>query len=485
MNRFLTNGGEAREESERPRVLVVDDDRNMCLILHDILEESGYEVEERNRGRDALELLARGPFDVVLVDVVMPDLDGIDILKAIKGKRPDTEVILVTGHASLDTAIAAMNDGAYSYVVKPVDPQRLVHLVSRAVEKRRLLVERRRLLETSERQAALLGMINEIARAVTSTLDFDKILEILSRETRKVISYDCFCINLLDETLERARLVHLDPAGASICDVIPLCPKTRLKHEQIAEIKRSVLNDLEAEALSGEGLQLLKAGIRSRVVFPLVAGGKVIGSLEMASKLKGAFSPEAVSTLEKLLDQIAAALDHAQLYRRAQAEAVTDPLTRLYNRRHFFEVLNSELQRARRYHTTFSLLILDLDHFKAYNDRFGHLAGDQALMAVSSIVRRTCRATDVPARYGGDELAVMLLGTDLEQAAVFAGRLRDSVEKARIQADKGSEPMAITVSVGVAGYRAGIRDSDELIVLADRALYEAKRMGRNSIFVQS
>jgi len=474
---------ESEPIDEKPSALVIDDDRNLCLILRDILEDGGYEVDESQTGKGGLEAISRKSYDVILLDVVMPDLHGIDILKAIKAKRPDTEVILITGHASLDSAVEAINDGAHSYLIKPVDPQHLMLLVRRATEKRRLYIENRRLLEDFHRQATLLEVINEISRAITSTLDFNTLLEILARETKKIISYDCLCVFLFGNNGAEARQIHMHPSGKHLCPDRPLCGFASDDPGSPAAVRRRVSNDLQAETLSEKEIELVKAGFRSRVVLPLIVHGRTIGSLQLASKLPNAFPLPLLAALDKLIDQIAAAIDHARLYQTAQAEAITDPLTHLYNRRQFFEALNNEIQRARRYPSAFSLLILDLDHFKAYNDRFGHIAGDQALVAVASILRRTCRATDVGARYGGDEFAVLLPRTDIKAATVFAKRLRDNVEKARIRSRSHRGAQIITVSVGVASFTSEIDNSDELISRADKALYEAKRRGRNSIRV--
>ncbi len=163
--------------------------------------------------------------------------------------------------------------------------------------------------------------------------------------------------------------------------------------------------------------------------------------------------------------------------RRLEELASTDVLTGLWNRRHFFTAGATELARCRRYKSPFSMLMMDLDHFKRINDEFGHAAGDEVLRAMAALLKRNLRDVDVPARIGGEEFAVLLPSTGLEGALVAAERVRRSVEAVRVSFD-GRE-LGFTVSIGVAGCCAETRDLDALMKAADAALYRAKEAGRN------
>lgn len=161
--------------------------------------------------------------------------------------------------------------------------------------------------------------------------------------------------------------------------------------------------------------------------------------------------------------------------------AIRDGLTRLYNKRYLRERLVSEVRFAVRHRADLALLLLDLDHFKRTNDTFGHLAGDRVLVATAEVLGRTLRAEDVLARYGGEELAVLLRGIALPGAQQTAERLRAVVEALDVRSDDG-RPIPVTVSIGVATLAsAGTAMVDELIGAADRSLYAAKRAGRNRV----
>ncbi len=168
------------------------------------------------------------------------------------------------------------------------------------------------------------------------------------------------------------------------------------------------------------------------------------------------------------------------LHDQVAQQAVTDPLTGLWNRRRMFEMLEREMLRARRFGQEVSVLIIDIDNFKSINDEMGHLQGDEVLRTIAEIVRRTTRTIDVGARYGGDELALVLVETDADGAMILAERLRDRIHDAEVPR-RGGGSMSVTVSVGAATRTDDLDEMDELIEAADQALLEAKRSGKDRV----
>ncbi|HZR93265.1 MAG TPA: GGDEF domain-containing protein [Gaiellaceae bacterium] len=194
----------------------------------------------------------------------------------------------------------------------------------------------------------------------------------------------------------------------------------------------------------------------------------------------GGFDGERRRRARHLAPRAAAALEHARLDAVARAEAATDPLTGLANRRRFMAELESELARAARYERPLALILIDLDDFEAVNDRFGHAAGDGALRRLGELLRAGTREADVPARLGGEEFAVLLPESDLEGAIDVAERLRRRFGDVEVDVPDGSGPLALTASLGVAAAPPYVA-SGELLDLAGRALYEAKALGTNRI----
>ncbi len=183
-----------------------------------------------------------------------------------------------------------------------------------------------------------------------------------------------------------------------------------------------------------------------------------------------------------IAESIAVAVANLNLRESLRLQAVRDPLTHLYNRRYMQEFLDRELHSARRKRRSLAVMMLDLDHFKRYNDNFGHSAGDQALAAVGDTLLRCLRAEDVACRYGGEEFALILPECSLQQATVRAEEIRKRLREFRSQADQAAAP-SLTVSIGVAAFDETTDHVDLLLKFADEALYQAKREGRDRVVV--
>lgn len=167
-----------------------------------------------------------------------------------------------------------------------------------------------------------------------------------------------------------------------------------------------------------------------------------------------------------------------------EKHSFTDPLTNLYNQRFFYNYLEKEIDRSRRYRQPLSLVLMDLDDFKKYNDTYGHVQGDRALITVAEILRSTARATDVVARYGGEEFAVILPQTNLENAKAFCERMRERLAATPIPAERGATTRPLTASVGVALYD-GKMTAREFVHEADKVLYYSKRSGKNLVTLKN
>lgn len=179
--------------------------------------------------------------------------------------------------------------------------------------------------------------------------------------------------------------------------------------------------------------------------------------------------------LDLYVNQVSLTLENMQLNRKLREFAFIDPLTGLYNRRHFHERLRSELNRSGRKKEAVSLLMIDVDNFKQYNDNFGHIAGDRALKQLGALFKSSLRKMDVIVRYGGEEFTVILPETNLAKGLAVAEHLRSTVEGARFSGRR------LTVSIGVAAFPDQATDVDELIDVSDRAMYTAKKLGRNQV----
>ncbi|GAB4270135.1 MAG: hypothetical protein Kow0029_06720 [Candidatus Rifleibacteriota bacterium] len=242
-----------------------------------------------------------------------------------------------------------------------------------------------------------------------------------------------------------------------------------------------IVNDGYKDPLfkSFDSTETLEKSIKNLISVPLKIKDRVTGVINGTNKLNGeGFTEEDQRLLEALAQQAAMAVEHARLYELA----ITDGLTKLFIHRYFQARLEEELIRAKRYHTACSLILFDIDHFKKFNDTYGHQQGDIVLMEVAKLIKLTVRDTvDIPARYGGEEFAIILPETDAKGALLVAERLRKTVEAFDFPGQE--QALKVTISLGVATFPDHASVKNVLIKKADLALYECKNRGRNCSFI--
>jgi two-component system cell cycle response regulator len=222
----------------------------------------------------------------------------------------------------------------------------------------------------------------------------------------------------------------------------------------------------------------LKA-MESLLVLPLVVREEPIGTLIVAAKAPGAFGTSARETLQALANQLAVAMANARSVRLLEELATTDGLTGCLNKRALLDQMEQKLMAAQRFGRKLSLIVTDLDHFKAVNDTYGHAAGDRVLKALGEVLRRVKRETDIVARFGGEEFCVLCEETDVRGAQLLAERVREELEKTEVLTELG--PLKVTASLGVATFPDHASTAADLFVQGDKALYEAKHRGRNQV----
>jgi diguanylate cyclase (GGDEF)-like protein len=293
------------------------------------------------------------------------------------------------------------------------------------------------------RRGTELATLHAVGREILATVDAAKVFAIVERECRKVFPLDTFYLGVVDRDTRQLR-----PPGDALA--------------------ASILRDRREVRLEGPDGAALAA--------PLLVEDTVVGVLALRSADPAAYDDHHLSLLSTLAQQAAVAVENA----RHRALATTDSLTGLYLRDAFFRRLQEEHARARRYDAAYALLMVDLDGFKAINDRDGHLAGDRTLRAVGTALSGRLRSADLACRYGGDEFCVLLPETDLAGALPIAERLREAIAEMVVDLDGTS--VRVTASIGISAYPDhGSADVRGLLLRADQALYQAKRAGRDRV----
>jgi diguanylate cyclase (GGDEF)-like protein len=316
----------------------------------------------------------------------------------------------------------------------------------------------RRLEELQQERVRLRESIHRIGQTFESNLDRPALLELALRTAVDAVQATCARLTVRDAPEE--PLVQVGAVG-SLSGLEERC------------------HQAEARALSDGGLgEAESAGvfIASVALGPLEVGGRVRGLITVG-RPESEFDEGDRDILRSLAAQATLALENVELHYQVRQQAVTDELTGLANHGRFQELLYAEIEQVRRYRYPVGLIMLDLDDFKSINDTYGHQQGDVVLKHVADGLRETSRDVDIPARYGGEEMAVILPHTDLEGAYAISERVRTAIEALQIPRIDGDGILRITASFGVAASTEG--DKDALIGDADAALYAAKRQGKN------
>ncbi len=330
-------------------------------------------------------------------------------------------------------------------------------------------MERKYLRELRKHEEEL-SALNRLSTIITSGLDIQGTYDGFVGELKKLVHVSWAAIVLVEE--EEFYFLALSPqTGSASLEGVPV---KGTGPEWVTTHKQTVVEpDLQQRSRFVTGETHLKQGIRSIVYVPLMGKARCIGCLIVASEEPDAYGDEQVRFLEQLAAHIAIPVMNSRLYTKAEEKARIDSLTGLLNRRALDEFIASEIARTSRYGGVFSLIILDLDSFKAFNDNYGHVPGDKLLKEISSIMTNSIRGSDQAFRYGGDEFAILLPEANIESAQGVAERVRKRI------AIEVESPTLITASLGIASWPTNGTRANELIAAADTALYQAKRNGGN------
>ena len=447
---------------DQATILVVDDELFFRQLYRDLLSESGHKVEVYDSGDEAISRMEAGDVDLILTDMVMPGRCGLEVLRAARGLVDPPEVILVTGHASLESAIHALKNGARDYLVKPFNPEELKHLVRTCLEQRRLLNENEQLRQQIQ--------LFQTGQSLSSVIELDRLLprsiEVFMREFGGGYGFSFLLDAEKGFEVRHAKGIEQSWAEHLLPLLQPLLAETvglrRLTEEEMARFGH------------------VKRKLDSICLLPLLTEGECKGGLVFGDGAltfgEPSYSQERVRFLS---EQISLGFDNSCRYQDAQELMYTDDLTGLYNYRYMQVALNQESRRSQRYGLKFSLIFIDLDRFKGINDRHGHLAGSTALQEVSRLLRGCVREVDTLFRFGGDEFAALLVETDGDAARVVAERIRRSIAEHVFLQDRDL-PCRLTATAGYATFPSDALDCTELLDLADRAMYDGKRV-RNVI----
>ena len=459
-----------REGINKGRILIVDDDQFYQEFCNDVLKDEGYQIHTTFTGEDALAYLNRESFDIMLVDLIMPGMEGFEVLERAKQLQPGIDVVVMTGYASVESAVQCLKAGARDYLTKPLNPEELKITVKRAIELRHLFDEN---LELKN-----LLTLYETCQRVSSCLDLERLYGLSLDSILLALKANAgLCAFSTDsETgleLKSFRGMENENAGA-ILEV--------LKGNELAGLPSQPVV-IEKPSISEENQPGHHLRMGAMVILPLQVKPGFEGAIVTFGKLGQALDYDH-GTAHFIADQVLMSFQNALGYQEARHLMFIDDLTSLFNTRYLDHALQTEIKRARRYKKHLSVLFIDMDYFKEVNDKFGHLAGSKVLINMANVLKSCLREIDILTRYGGDEFIAILIETDRPGAQIVAERIRQATEKHPFRIREGTT-LNLTCCVGIATFPDDADNKTDLIYLADKAMYRGKETTRNVVYAAS
>ena len=449
------------------RILVVDDVPANVKLLEARLMAEYFDVLTASNGRDALDICDRTQVDVILLDIMMPEMDGFEVCERLKSnpRTAHIPVVMVTALDQPSDRVRGLKAGADDFLTKPVNDLQLISRVKSLVRLKTLSDELRIRHDTTrqagmddilrlqdgrlEEQAHVLLVDSRAASQERIIKSLKPIAEVFVMSDPQAAVFEA-AENTFDLIIVNCNLEDYDPLR--LCSQIRSLERTRF-------IPILLITEQGDEQMIMRALDL---GVNDYIVRPLDANELVARALTQVRRKR----------YNDLL---------RNSVRQTVELAVTDGLTGLHNRRYLDTQLRTLFARAKVRGRPLTICITDIDRFKLVNDGYGHDAGDEVLKEFAGRIRATVRGADLACRFGGEEFVLVMPDTPAEVAATVAERLRGMIEARPFQLRSGETPLMLTASMGIATVGPGIDTPEQLLKQADRALYEAKNSGRNRV----
>lgn len=448
------------------RVLVVDDILANVKLLEAKLTAEYFDVMTARSGTEALEVVNRSIPDIILLDVMMPGMDGFEVCSRLKS-NPHTQhipVIMVTALDQPQDRVKGLEAGADDFLTKPVSDVALFSRVKSLVRLKMLTDELRSRAETSERmglldrdlQEAMANMPGKIMLVDDKESSVERLTSALNERHNVTVFHDPQ--QALFEAAESDWELLIVSLNLRDSDGLRLCSQFR-SLERTRNLPILIIVEPHDNARLLRGLDM---GVNDYLMRP-------VDKNELLARVYTQLKRRRYT--ERLRENVQQSIEMA----------VTDPLTGLYNRRYMETHLATLIEQAANRGKAISILVIDIDFFKAVNDTHGHGIGDQVLQEFAKRISTNIRGIDMACRVGGEEFVLVMPDTDMSLAYRIGERLRQVIAGAPFEVITNGLPLDITISIGIAAFQGPEDNSDEMLKRADQALYRAKRDGRNRV----
>jgi diguanylate cyclase (GGDEF)-like protein len=444
-------------------ILLIEDDRFFREMYSTLLQAEGYEVETASCGTDGLMMLANGQYSLVITDLVMPDISGLEILSKVRESHPTVDVIMVTGNANLESAIFALKHGARDYLVKPINPDEFKHSVAQCIQQRRLLDENDEL----KNMLSLFRASQSIAGCLDREHLYHLLVEAIARETGLGSAVGFFMV----EGILELKIVK------GISDEL-----ARALFEKAASyLLSSTAGEFSIQPLLLSPLYIAE-GFSEAFLIPVQDCKTTFGVIILLNNSYNSIPDIAVyrKNILFLVEQSLHAFENAETFSQAKDLLFIDDVSGLYNHRYLDIALEREMKRVERYASHLAVLFLDVDSFKLVNDVYGHLVGSRVLAEFGALIKKSVRDVDIVIRYGGDEYTAILVETNCATAELVAERIRRQVEEHHFLSAEG-QIIRLTCSIGYACCPDDTASKETLLEMADKAMYVGKTSGKNRV----
>ncbi|MFI5304952.1 MAG: diguanylate cyclase [Nitrospiria bacterium] len=472
------------------KIIIVDQDITFAEKLAKMLEVDRLSVFSLVSGKQVMNLTQNVGVDIVICGRLASDRECLDLLKAIKTASPSTEVILIAENPSLELLEGAVKWKVFDFIKLPVEDWKEFNLsVSEAVRKKGeifknkqliedLLKKNQELMEAHHTISALhqdTEALYYFGRCLATSLNREEIYAMMINAANKLLHSRPTMLFLFDE--EKSLFYVKKVVG------FQEFPSSEITLRVDSYARENMVQWFEEDDfLNGLKNQLSDVpNCHSFLSKPIIIHNNVFGFLTVLQTKEAECTEREINIFKQFISQSAFVLENAFLHEKANALANHDELTGAYNRRHFQDKIEEEIKRSTRMGTYFSLIILDVDHFKKYNDTYGHIQGDLLLKEIVKGMKERLRSTDVVCRFGGDEFVILLMETDKAFAVTIGNQIRAMIDLNPSFNLDGASDEKITFSMGIAQFPDDGFSSIDLIRKADKALYTAKARGRNQV----
>lgn len=448
------------------RILIVDDIAANVKLLSDRLSAEYFDTVTASNGMQALEILKTTPCDIILLDVMMPEIDGFETCRRIKAniKTQHIPVVMVTALDQPADRVAGLEAGADDFLTKPISDIALITRVRSLVRLKQLTDELRLRTETTQEMGINLppvahdfsGNRGRILLVDDRPTSYERLISAFRDKHHVDVE-----TNPQEGLLKASEGVHdLIMVNLSLKDFdgLRLCSQIR-SVERLRHLPILIMVEPDEQARLMRGLDM---GVNDYLVRP-------IDRNELFARVATQIRRKRYT--DYLRDTVQFSLE----------QAITDPLTALYNRRYMESHLSTLVGQTAARGKELSLLVLDIDYFKAINDTYGHDAGDDVLREFAGRMRKAVRGIDLVCRLGGEEFVVVMPEADISIAYTVAERIREKVAMVPFPIRDGTQHVQATISIGVSMLKLTGDTADQLLKRADEALYAAKRSGRNRV----